>query len=97
MKYTKEQYEEFDVSEGDDIDIRCRTTRLVKTKKPHKCCLDNGAHIIPVESMAVRDSAIVDGEWSTVYSCTDCIDKWYDECEMYEPQTTTPDLTGGEG
>lgn len=85
MKYTKEQYEEFDISENDEIEIRCRTTKLIKTRKPHRCCMDIKEHSIPAGSIALRDSAIVDGEWCTVYSCTDCIDAWYDECGMYEP------------
>jgi hypothetical protein len=85
MKYSEEDYLEFDVSGGDDIEIRCRTRKLIKTRKDHPCCASNAEHIIPRGTICLCDRAIVDGEWSVVYVCLPCIEEWYDKIEIYKP------------
>ena len=84
MKYTDEQYLGFDISEGDRIDIRCRTRKLVKVRADHECCMSGPGenHVIPKGVVALYDKAIVEGEWQTAYICIPCIDKWYDDLHV---------------
>jgi hypothetical protein len=64
--------------DGRDEDIRCRTTKVVKTRKPHDCFsfVDGGLHPIPKGTMAICETAIVDGGWGTYYTCLECADEW---------------------
>lgn len=64
--------------DGRDEDIRCRLTRVLKTRKPHDCFsfVDGGLHPIPKGTMAICETAIVDGSWGTYYTCLECADEY---------------------
>lgn len=80
MKHSKDVYENFDPCDGDmDIDVRCQTRKVVKTRSPHVCNFNAEPHAIEVGSMALIDEAIYEGKWQSQYFCTDCIDKWLAE------------------
>jgi hypothetical protein len=60
-----------------DVDIKCRTVKLVTTRKPHKCYPPEGKmHAIKSGQRARYETAIVDGEWGSYYTCLSCMDKW---------------------
>lgn len=61
-----------------DADVRCYSRRVVVTRRPHKCpgMFLEALHDIPVETTAVVERAIVDGEWGTCYTCAGCIESW---------------------
>jgi hypothetical protein len=44
---------------------------LVKVRKPHKCC-ECGGNIQPPQQ-AEKIDALWDGEFSTIYTCVDCV------------------------
>lgn len=77
---TDADYLQYDPFEGDrDVDIRCRTVKLVTVRKQQKCHgLDAKfhGHEIKVGQRARHEQAIVDGEWGRYYVCLDCMDKW---------------------
>lgn len=66
--------------DGRDEDIRARSTKFLTTRKPHLCFspVDGKMHDIPGGVRAMREHAMVDGVWSTSYSCVECIDKYLD-------------------
>jgi len=70
--------------DGRDEDIRARTTSFVTTRAPHDCFSpSNGnTHPIPAGTRAMKEHAIVDGQWCTSYSCVECIDKYLDEEDL---------------
>lgn len=72
--------------DGRDEDIRCRTTKIITTRAPHVCYspVDGKIHEIPAGIRALKEHAIVDGEWSTSYSCVECINKYMDSEGMFE-------------
>ncbi len=87
LLYTENLYLSFDPFEGDmDVDIRRKTVRMVKTRKPHQCVtvLGQEQHIIETGSIARYEKAIVDGMWCNYYVCIDCLNKWLDEFYFLE-------------
>ena len=92
-KISDEDYLRYDPFEGDrDVDIRCRTVKLVTVRKPQKCHgLDakGHGHEIKVGERAKYETAIVDGEWGRFYVCIGCMTKWLTEaCGMKAPPST---------
>ena len=86
MKYNKDIYLEWNPFEGDrDTDIKVYEWKMVKTRKIHDCCLSllvgDEYHEIPSGELAMREHAIVDGEWESTYSCISCMDIWLEELE----------------
>ena len=77
-----EEYIRYDPFEGDrDVDIKCRTVRVVKTRKPNQCIGIEGRdsiHDMPVGTRARYEHALVDGEWGQWYMCCECMDKWFE-------------------
>lgn len=77
-------YLRYDPFEGErDVVIRCRTVRLVFTRKPQACFgLDRSSHnhAIPVGGKARYEKALVDGKWGASYVCCACMDRWLAEC-----------------
>lgn len=73
-----ELYLRFDPFDGErDVDIRCRKVRIVTTRKPHKCYPPEGKmHPIKSGQRARYETAIVDGEWGSYYTCIACMDLW---------------------
>lgn len=95
MKYTKEVYLNEPWFKGEESDICCQTIKFVKARKEHQCFLSLGGfygiepHNVKKGSYAYYEKALVDGNWGSFYMCTDCMDKYIDECygEDYEPAT----------
>ena len=86
MKYSEEDYLNADPF-LDESEVLYRKTKLVKTRKPHKCYVrgmlykdnDPFPHDIPIGELAVMESAMVEGEWGKTWSCIKCLDKYLDE------------------
>jgi hypothetical protein len=87
FSFSDEEYLRYDPFDGDrDVDIRCRTRKLVKVRKPQKCHgLDAATHWHPINpgERALYEQAVVDGEWGRYYVCLGCMNKWLtDDCHM---------------
>jgi hypothetical protein len=79
---SEERYLRYDPFRDDrDVDIKCRTVKMVTTKKPHKCLDPNKGrlHDIPPGTRARYEHALVDGEWGQYYVCVACLDHWLGE------------------
>ncbi|MPW16933.1 hypothetical protein GCT13_08310 [Paraburkholderia sp. CNPSo 3157] len=82
LRYAESDYLSYDPFEGDEAEIRCRTVKLVKVRKPHACFIganphggDN--HLIQPGELARFETALVDGDfWGRSYVCIPCMDKW---------------------
>ena len=57
-----------------DVKIEGRTVRVVKTRKHHICLTPSLRHGIPVGDWARFESAIIDGEPGSYYTCIACCD-----------------------
>ena len=83
MKYSKKRYINTDPFEGDrDVDIRCKTVKIVKVRKKHHCAagiIEGEDHYIEKGGMARVEKAIVEGQWGRFYSCIPCLDKMIKE------------------
>jgi len=86
MKHSKEIYHSYNPFMGidkDDTDIRLCEWKMVKTRAEHDCAMGEfvgrGYHAIPKGEFAMREHAIVEGEWESTYSCLDCMDEWLKE------------------
>jgi len=84
MKYTERDYLGYDPFDGDrDVDVRCRSLKIVKVRKPHDCQLVDligvEPHKIKPGELAICDRALVEGEWGSCYACIGCMDKWLDD------------------
>ena len=82
-----EDYLRYDPFDGDrDVEIRCRTVKLVTLRKPQKCQgidADSHGHPILAGQRARYEKAIVDGEWGSYYVCLGCMRNWLvDFCGM---------------
>jgi hypothetical protein len=88
MKYKKQDYINFNPFDGDrDVDIRCRTVSIVKTRKEHVChisLIDGKTHNIKIGEMARVEKAICDGHWGSYYCCIPCMDDWFYEIGLPE-------------
>lgn len=70
----------FDEGKG-DYAIECRTVRIVTTRKPHPCMASylvtderRKGHFIEPGARAYKESAKVEGQFGTAYSCLPCLD-----------------------
>lgn len=82
MKFSDAEYIECDPFDGDrDVALRCRTIKMVTTRKPQQCHDPNKGrlHTIPAGTRARYETALVDGEWGKFYVCVECMDKWFIE------------------
>ncbi len=81
MKYTLNIYLNYNpfIDSDRDTDIRQYEWKQVKTRTVHDCVLaqlvGKEYHEIPKGELAMREHAIVEGEWGSTYSCMDCMDK----------------------
>ena len=78
-KRSEERYLRYDpFSEDRDSGIKCRTVKMVTTRKTHTCIDPNDGqlHDIPAGTRARYVHALVDGEWGQYYICVSCMDKW---------------------
>lgn len=66
--------------DSDETDIRCKTVKLVKTRKEQTCVppptIGKNVHGVPKGTEARRESALVEGSWAACYTCLDCMDIW---------------------
>lgn len=86
-KVTDADYLRYDPFDGDrDVDIRCRTRKLVTVRKPQKCHgldYESHGHEIKVGERARYEQAIGEGKWGRYYVCLACMNKWLTEhCGM---------------
>lgn len=80
MKFRDEDYLSEDWFQGDESEISCRTTKMVKVRKEHQCWLSlapgNIEHKIKVGDRAYFEKALIDGDtWGKFYMCTECMDQ----------------------
>lgn len=82
-EYTDQQYLDAidDLYDDGEADIRSYERKIVKVRKEQTCMAadlvdEKKGHSIPIGSKAVRESAIVDNEWGSSYSCLPCIGKF---------------------
>lgn len=78
LKYENSVYEHCGgIAEGDEY-TRNITTKIVRTRKEHTCCLCQSQ--INKGDYALREKAIVeDFGWGSCYYCVPCIEKWLEE------------------
>jgi hypothetical protein len=90
--YSDAQYADYDPFElsDRDVDIRCRTVRVVKTRSAHLCSgtPETDHHDMAPGTRARYERAIVDGSWGAYYVCLLCMDKWLNEIEV--PKQAAP-------
>lgn len=87
--YEDSVYLRYDPFDGErDVKIKCRTIKVVTTRKAHKCYTPEGKmHVIKSGQRARYETAIVDGEWGSYYTCLDCMDKWL--ADIVPPSTSS--------
>ncbi len=82
MTHSDADYIRFDPFEGDEAEIKCRSVRLVKVRKPQSCFfgmepLHGDQHVIRPGERARYEKALIDGSfWGRYYVCLPCMDKW---------------------
>lgn len=87
MKYPESTYLQAELFDDGDAEIRCMTKKIITTRKEHRCAMGDvlqKPHQITPQSEALKESAIVEGEWVTAYSCLPCIDQWLSELAEME-------------
>ncbi len=78
MQYTREEYLSFDpFGDERDVDIRCKTRRIVKARKKHLCMSPDKCASGTIEpgELYVKESAIVDDIWGNFGVCIPCMDR----------------------
>lgn len=86
---TEEKILEFDPY-ADECEIKYQRIRIVKTRKPHTCMgapdiTQSRLHSMPAGTRARYETAMVDGEWGSYYTCIECIVKQLLEFPEYFP------------
>lgn len=92
----------------DESEIRCQTVKVIKVRAAHRCmcpALEHGQqpHEVMPGERAVRDKALVDGEWGACYVCLPCLESWWkhiarvedDKGEIVDWCTHCDSLKGG--
>lgn len=78
MKYNKELYIDSGFYGGDfGDDIEYHKEKIVKCRNPHKCAACEKE--IEIGEHSLHESGFMDGEPVSVYTCTECIEKWLEE------------------
>ena len=74
MKYEKELYIDSQIFSGDmDGSESNFSEKIVKTRKPHECCVCGKE--FPKGTEMVMQSTVIDGEgWRNCYICLPCIE-----------------------
>lgn len=79
MKYSEQEYINLNLFEGDESEIKLKTVKLVKVRKPQSCFLSRHMHTIEVGQLARFEKALVDSDyWGSYYCCISCCDKELD-------------------
>ena len=81
MKYSIEDYEETEFF-SDDEEIINQKQKVVKVRKPHKCCTCEN-EILKGEH-ALRETGFIDNRPVSSYLCIACCDEWLDELNEHE-------------
>ena len=78
MGFSDAELLDYNPFEGErDVDIRCRTVKIVTTRKPQRCYgTDGKMHDITPGTRARFETALVDGAWGGYYTCVPCMEKW---------------------
>ncbi|MGL4265161.1 MAG: hypothetical protein ACRCTX_26355 [Afipia sp.] len=79
MKITDEDRLEYDITAGDDAELRCRTVKMRTAAKEHPCFggIGQDGHTIKKGERYRHERARVDGDfWGEYRICTPCLDKW---------------------
>ena len=84
MKYDPDEYLRWNLFEGDEAEIQCRSVRLVKVRKEHVCYSSQAygeeQHTINKGEMARFEKALIDRSfWGQYYVCIACMDRFIDE------------------
>lgn len=82
------EFNPFDEGKG-DYSIEFRLVKIVTTRKEYPCMASyitssdkKKGHTIPSGSRAYRESAKVEGQVASCYSCLPCLDELLDEMEI---------------
>jgi hypothetical protein len=74
------EFNPFDEGKG-DYSIECRKVKIVTTRKEHPCMASYlvsddrmKGHAIVTHTRAYKESAKVEGQFATCYSCLPCLD-----------------------
>lgn len=88
LKYKECLYVDCDPFEGDrEINIRNKTVKIVKVRKQQDCYgIDkDSSHQIEVGKLARLEKAIVDEKWESYYICIKCMEQWFEQEGIGEP------------
>ena len=102
LAFPERDYLAFDPCEGDrDVDVRCRTVKMVRARKEHPCFLGAGSygdgHTIKPGEMHRYETALVDGDyWGKYRVCVACMDKWLSELGRPRAASPNAELSGGQ-
>jgi hypothetical protein len=78
LAYSEQDYLALDLFVGEDAELKCRTVKLVKTRKQHPCFFgQNGdGHGIAPGEYARHEKALVDSDyWGSYYLCIPCLNR----------------------
>lgn len=76
MKYKPEDYIDSEIY-GIDEDLLCKTEKIVKCRKQHKCA--SCQKQIEVGKQALYEKGFSDGEPVSCYTCLPCVEEWLEE------------------
>ena len=79
MKYPEEMYMDSQIFAGDmDGSESNFEEKIVKTRKPHKCCVCE-KKFPKGEKMLMQRAIVEDMGWCSCYICLPCIEQWLEE------------------
>ena len=79
MKYSEEMYIDSQIFAGDmDGSESNFEEKIVKTRKPHKCCVCE-KKFPKGEKMLMQRAIVEDMGWCSCYICLPCIEQWLEE------------------
>lgn len=87
MKYTENEYLDYDAFQGDETDVSMKTVKLVKARKNHRCFTFPGEtpHDIQKGDTYRYEKALIDSDyWGEYRMCLHCCDRWLDELNGVE-------------
>lgn len=84
MVYTEDDYLNEDWFFGDEVEISCRTRKMVTVRKEHDCylsqCHGKTPHKIQKGERAYFEKALIDRDfWGKFYMCKPCMNSALDE------------------
>lgn len=83
MKYATEDYCLIDPFDGErDVDVRCKTVKVVKLRKPRICYGSSSTHEIKAGDYTRCETGIFEGKWYRFDACIPCMDAWMETIGM---------------